>query len=276
MCPQLKGGCYGYIEQFDVIQSHSGRRQSECFSPRGGGGGHFHICSYWVGAIWETPIFSPKFPLQSISFSQMAKKSAPEHHHFTYLPLRRTSFSKFLYLQAVPSPPTAGSLAANPGVTASQSAGQTHPTSQFRRGADPHFTLKPAPEPPIFHFAVAHTYQNVGQALSPCPPGLQHNIKLFLPTIENVIGQLTDMHCITSRRGQGSCPPNWKVATTVMNLKQNVKQLQLRKKKLNLWKLFVLHDTQRKSNIVYENTSNQHIPAALFQFYKSKERNKKW
>ena len=30
----------------------------------------------------ETPIFSPEFPFQSI-FSQITKKSVPEHHHFT-------------------------------------------------------------------------------------------------------------------------------------------------------------------------------------------------
>ena len=40
--------------------------------------------AYWVCAIWETLVFSPKFPLQSISVSQMTNKSAPEHHHFTF------------------------------------------------------------------------------------------------------------------------------------------------------------------------------------------------
>ena len=46
---------------------------------------HFHICAYWARAIFETPIFNPKFPLQSISFSQITEKSAPEHHHFRVL-----------------------------------------------------------------------------------------------------------------------------------------------------------------------------------------------
>ena len=30
------------------------------------------------------PIFSPEFPFRSISFSQITKKSVPEHHHFTF------------------------------------------------------------------------------------------------------------------------------------------------------------------------------------------------
>ena len=45
--------------------------------PRSGGGG--------AGcAARETPIFSPEFPFRSISFSQISKKSVPEHHHFTF------------------------------------------------------------------------------------------------------------------------------------------------------------------------------------------------
>ena len=50
---------------------------------------------------------------------------------------------------------------------------QMHPTShhQFHaraRSIDPHFHARAAPEPHIFHFAVAHTYQNVGRV--PPPP----------------------------------------------------------------------------------------------------------
>ena len=40
--------------------------------------------AYWVCAARETPIFSPEFPFRSISFSQITKKSVPEHHHFTF------------------------------------------------------------------------------------------------------------------------------------------------------------------------------------------------
>ena len=46
----------------------------------GGGGVH----AYWVCAARETPIFSPKLTIRSISFSQMSKYSEPEHHHFTF------------------------------------------------------------------------------------------------------------------------------------------------------------------------------------------------
>ena len=51
---------------------------------RGGGGGYIHMYAYWVCAARETPIFSPEFPFRSISFSQITKKSVPEHHHFTF------------------------------------------------------------------------------------------------------------------------------------------------------------------------------------------------
>ena len=69
--------------------------------PRGGGGYILPYNAYWVCAAGKTPILSPKFPLRSISFSQMTKYSAPEHHHFTFLPFRRPSFSKFLCVQAI-------------------------------------------------------------------------------------------------------------------------------------------------------------------------------
>ena len=58
-----------------------------CPPPRGGGGGYFHnffMYAYWVCAANETPIFSHEFPFRSISFSQITKKSVPEHHHFTF------------------------------------------------------------------------------------------------------------------------------------------------------------------------------------------------
>ena len=41
--------------------------------------------AYWVCAARETPIFSPEFPFRSISFSQITKKSVPDHHHFKFL-----------------------------------------------------------------------------------------------------------------------------------------------------------------------------------------------
>ena len=77
------------------------------------GPGHFHmevprahfqlLWAYWVCSIFKTPIFNPKFPLQSISFSQITEISAPEHHHF-----RVFAATKNLILKLSPS--TAGLL----------------------------------------------------------------------------------------------------------------------------------------------------------------------
>ena len=49
----------------------------------------------------ETPIFNPKFPIRSISFSQMKKYSAPEHDHFTVFAVPETIIFEILL-------PTAG------------------------------------------------------------------------------------------------------------------------------------------------------------------------
>ena len=105
-----------------------------------------------------------------------------DHHFQNFLifnkPFRRRRRPRPVYC----SQPEHEAFWQRPGVTAGQSASQTLPTSQLRR---PHFTLEPAPEPriftlellqspepPIFHFAVAHTYQNVGRVPLPgTPPG---------------------------------------------------------------------------------------------------------
>ena len=82
------------------------------------GGRHFHIYAYWVYAARETPIFSPKFPLRSITILHFCRT-------------RRPSVSKFLYIKAFHR----------------QSASQTHPTVS---SGDPTFTLELAPVPRIF------------------------------------------------------------------------------------------------------------------------------
>ena len=79
-------------------------------------------------AARETPIFNPKFPLRSISFSQITKifrSGAREILHF--FPFRRPSFSKFLYVQTVHRRPRPAycsqperSGSARPGVSARQ------------------------------------------------------------------------------------------------------------------------------------------------------------
>ena len=80
--------------------------------PPPGGGGYFHMYAYWVCAARETPIFSPKFPFRSISFSQITKKSVPEHHHFTFFggfAVPETIIFKISLISTRSSPPTAGS-----------------------------------------------------------------------------------------------------------------------------------------------------------------------
>ena len=138
---------------------------------RGGGGGGTSICAYWVCVIFEIPIFSPKFPLQSISFSQITEKSAPEHHHFrvfgNFLPLQlETIIFKMSYLQAVSSPPTRFTAASPNGErfgviqqARMQPAPETH---RFHAGSSPRHaeptsrgTYPPPPPPPPIEFLSA-------------------------------------------------------------------------------------------------------------------------
>ena len=103
--------------------------------PGGGGGGGVLPCmyAYWVCAPRETPIFNPKFPFRSISFSQMKQYSAPEHHHFTFFAILET------IIFTISSPPAVSLL--QPART--QSVLQSVPET-------PTFMLELAPEPCIF------------------------------------------------------------------------------------------------------------------------------
>ena len=158
----------------------------------GGGGGYFHMYAYWVCAARETPIFSAEFPFRSISFSQITKKSVPEHHHFNFFAgfcLSGDHHFQFFFISTCSSSPTAGSARTQSiwqrrGLAAGQSASQTRSGSS----GDSHFhaskRIKLVPEPrismldreldpeqgPIFHFAAAHTYQNLGWVPPPPPP----------------------------------------------------------------------------------------------------------
>ena len=187
----------------------------------GGGGGYFHMYAYWVCATRETPIFTPKFPFRSISFSQMTKKSGPEHHHFTFFAVPETIIFKISLISTRSPSPTAGSartqsVRQRPGLAAGQSASQkmrisgtartavpeirifTLKTAQARSGApqfhaqngsssfwSPAFsrsTVELVPEPgPIFHFAAAHTYQNLGWVP---PPRAYDNDGCFNPNTQ--------------------------------------------------------------------------------------------
>ena len=150
------------------------------------GGGYFHMYAYWVCAARETPIFSPEFPFRSIS-QISKKKSVPEHHHFTFLGGFCRSgdhhFQNFFNF--------------NPFIASHGGSARTQRRGLARRvlaiPESPIFTLKRiklVPEPPIFklktaqarsgdphfharpgarsgalanfHFAAAHTYQNLG------------------------------------------------------------------------------------------------------------------
>ena len=151
-------------------------------APRGGGGGYFHMYAYWVCAARETPIFSPAFPFRSISFSQIPKKSVPEHHHLTFFGGFCRSgdhhFQNFL-ISTRSSPPTADSdRTQRRGLARRVLAVPESPIFMLKRiklvPEPPIFKLVPetpiftldrelVPEPlPIFHFAAAHTYQNLG------------------------------------------------------------------------------------------------------------------
>ena len=177
---------------------------------RGGGGGTSIIFryAYWVCAAREIPIFSPEFPFRSISFSQITKKSVPEHHHITFFGgfcrsgdhhfQNFFNFNPFIASHGRLSPNAKRSAA--PRVSGRSGDSHFHAqngsnsfrspafhaqngSSSFRSPAfssskrlklvpEPHiFTLdrELVPKPlPIFHFAAAHTYQNLGWV--PPPP----------------------------------------------------------------------------------------------------------
>ena len=134
-------------------------------------------------------------PFSALNFrSQITKKSVTEHHHFTFFggfAVPETVIFKISLISTRSSPPTAGSArlrSAAPRVSVRSGDSHFHAqngSSSFRSPAfscskrlklvpEPHiFTLdrELVPEPlPIFHFAAAHTYQNLGWVPPPPPP----------------------------------------------------------------------------------------------------------
>ena len=89
---------------------------------------------------------SPKFSLQSISFSQITEKSAPEHHHFrvfgNFLPFQRPSCSKFLIFKPFCRRPRT--------VYCGQPERSEVIAGQNAAPETTNFTLEPAPETHLF------------------------------------------------------------------------------------------------------------------------------
>ena len=95
--------------------------------------------AYWVCAAQETPIFSPKFPFRSISFSQMTQKIRSGASPFYIFCRSRDHHFTISLISTRSPPPTASSartqsIRQRPGLVAGQSASQTRPGSS----GDPH------------------------------------------------------------------------------------------------------------------------------------------
>ena len=155
----------------------------------------------------ERPPFSAlDFRSRALSFSQITTtKSVPEHHRFTFFGGFCSSgdhnFQNFFNFH--PFVASHGRLSRGLTPRVNGRSGDLHfhaqnGSSSFRCPAfssskrlklvpEPHiFTLdrKLAPEPlPIFLFAAAHTYPNLGWVPPPPPPGLIHTVN---PTACNV------------------------------------------------------------------------------------------
>ena len=121
--------------------------------------------AYWVCAARETPIFSPEFPFRSISFSQITKKSVPEHHHLTFFGgfcrsgdhhfQNFFNFNPFIASHGRLSPNAKRSAAAAPRVS-NRPERQPDASWQFRRLAFSRSKrIKLVPEPRIFKLKTA-------------------------------------------------------------------------------------------------------------------------
>ena len=149
------------------------------------GGGHcpyMCICRY---VLLERPhIFIPKFPLQSISFSQIAKKNPLRSMAIsTVFAAPETIISKIslhssrsvaahsrglLQLQPFAAAPRCDSRPECQPDASYKSAPET-PISRSSPLQSPAFSRSSRSGAPVFHFAVAHTDQNVGRVPPPPP-----------------------------------------------------------------------------------------------------------
>ena len=137
----------------------------------------------------RVPIFSPKFLLQSISFSQITNKSAPEHHHFRVFAAPKTIIFKISLLsirsviahaRVYCGQPECEAFGQRPGVTAGQSASQTHPTSQLQR---PQFHARARSRAPHFHARARSNPLQSPSFLCPSRSGAPHfQYAMHIPT----------------------------------------------------------------------------------------------
>ena len=109
-------------------------------------------------------------------------------------PLQRPSFSKMSLPSNRSSPSTA-----SPNAKRGYSRPECQPDGSYKvSSGEPHFHARLAPEPPIFHFAVAHSYQNVGW-MPPPPPGPRPKSdrppRLHVTLLQTKISSFTDFPC---------------------------------------------------------------------------------
>ena len=149
--------------------------------------------AYWVCAARETPIFSPEFPFQSISFSQITKKktfrSITILNFLADFAVSETIIFKIFFhakRSAAPIPEIRiFTLKTDQARSGAPHFHAQNSSSSFRSPAfssskrlkldpEPHiltFDRELVPEPlPIFHFAAAHTYKKFGVSTPPPPP----------------------------------------------------------------------------------------------------------
>ena len=118
---------------------------------RSGGGGGALPYAYWVCAARETPFSSLNFRSGAYHFHKLQKNPLRIIIILHFLPLRRPSFSKFLYRKEISShssPPTAGLLQRS-GVSGRPECQTDASYSQFRTFS--HFYARARSGAPHFH-----------------------------------------------------------------------------------------------------------------------------
>ena len=161
------------FENFTLIALN--KSQPPCMTKPGrifyleSGGGALPYNAYLGMCHARDPHFQPFHKLQKI-------RSGASPFYFFFLPLRRSSFSKFLYLQAVHLRPRQGYYSQP---ERKRSVPETRIFTLELAPEAPMFTLDSLQSPPfpIFHFTVEHTYQKLGWV--PPPPGLGIGIIAF-------------------------------------------------------------------------------------------------